>query len=503
MKLFDPRLVAFAALFTVLTGAQGEGQGCVVYVQDDDDDSAACEPEACGPQPELALYCEDGSLASMSCVDTEDGCRWQFDDCSDPCRDGYCGGECFTDEDCGAGYTCEGEQVCPENAYCFAPDVPGTCVYTGSGCSSDFDCAEGYYCAYYSYYGYDSNEEPADAPVQAYGECLPLERWYCASDADCGEGYYCAYFDYAYGYDGNGSGDSAGMPAPGGECAPIEGTYCGSDIDCGPGYVCELYCPDGSYCDAIGGYCVAEPPSYCESDLDCREGEHCELICPPSPDGVSCDAVGGYCAADSRTCWSADGAEYQPGESFGGCGECTCTDSGEIICLMIYCPEGCFSDAECGDGYTCEGEQVCPEGAACFAADTPGRCAPKSCSFDTDCPDGFHCEGSSVCPPDATCVWEGEPGSCVADAPASCYSSSDCGPGQHCSTEDGDCGSACDPNSDMACLMACVGECIDDAVDCTAVLCAMVECHEGETPAPPEPGQCCSTSCAPAESAPH
>lgn len=65
-----------------------------------DDCDAECTPADCGPQPEIAKLCDDGSVVGAElCMEVEDGnCGWTFPECPSPvpgegpCAPGECGG---------------------------------------------------------------------------------------------------------------------------------------------------------------------------------------------------------------------------------------------------------------------------------------------------------------------------------------------------------------------------------------------------------------------------
>ena len=122
-------------------------------------------------------------------------------------------GECWTDEDCSEGQTCEGAITCPEGAVCILPASPGTCEPgPESECWTDKDCNVGEICE---------------------------------GAVTCPEGAFCI------------------LPASPGTCAPRPGADCWTDEDCRKDETCEGAhpCPEGMFCilPATPGTC--EPAS--------------------------------------------------------------------------------------------------------------------------------------------------------------------------------------------------------------------------------------------------
>jgi hypothetical protein len=144
--------------------------------------------------------------------------------------------------------------------------------------------------------------------------------------------------------------------------------------------------------------------------------------------------------------------------------DCAGPDPVVLICVQGACelPAGngsCWQDAECGAGSYCEGETICPCGALCDVADSPGKCVPVpdgcckedgecaakgldrclanvcvpalaagTCWAADDCSAGQSCEGSTTCPCGANCV--SNPGKCAdPPPPLCCMTSNDC-PGE-------------------------------------------------------------------------
>lgn len=101
----------------------------------------------------------------------------------------------------------------------------------------------------------------------------------------------------------------------------------------------------------------------------------------------------------------------------------------------VQVPKECFTDEDCPEGQTCQGENVCPEGAFCILPDQPGQCKQvlKECFEDIDCPDGQTCVGAGTgCPPGMFCILPVEPTPGVCLETQECYSNEDCPEGQTC-----------------------------------------------------------------------
>ena len=70
----------------------------------------------------------------------------------------------------------------------------------------------------------------------------------------------------------------------------------------------------------------------------------------------ACGPTGGGCCKDDSQC------------KIGLCANSVCKDPGELK------PGACWTDAQCGKGGVCKGANICPCGANCFVADSPGTC---------------------------------------------------------------------------------------------------------------------------------
>lgn len=160
---------------------------------------------------------------------------------------------------------------------------------------------------------------------------------------------------------------------------------CGGDVigqakcvndawQCEPGWMFIDDCPAGS-CFGL--------PYPCET---CPNGWACEpnAACVGSCDGVvclECPAAGGQAIFGACECHCTDSGEYTCKLAGGCCNEdLDCGDEVFVPCVNHVCkqptPTGCWSDAECPPGKTCQGASVCGCGQVCGAPDMPGQCAP-------------------------------------------------------------------------------------------------------------------------------
>jgi hypothetical protein len=218
-----------------------------------------------------------------------------------------------------------------------------------------------------------------------YGGAAPV---CCTTSADCPE-----YF----GEEWQGSQCIAGVckpnPAPG---------LCWTDSDCGGAYGS---CFGGSVCPCLAdcdmedqlGKCSA-PPGCCTTSADCDQkpfvepqcvAGNCESKPPPGQCWTDADCGGSTC---QNACICPCGMICACGGQMGWCeggpppppppGCCTsdwqCGDYVYSPCVSGVCKQPvaghCWKDAECAPGQTCVGAFVCPCGAACGQAETPGKC---------------------------------------------------------------------------------------------------------------------------------
>jgi peptidoglycan-associated lipoprotein len=99
----------------------------------------------------------------------------------------------------------------------------------------------------------------------------------------------------------------------------------------------------------------------------------------------------------------------------------TCQEKGEV-CVNGTCQE-CATDANCKEGFTCQGNKCVPKG--------------PECARDEQCPGGRICEAGKCaepqCSPTAPCTspLACQKGRCVLP-PGACASNTDCAEGQEC-----------------------------------------------------------------------
>lgn len=201
--------------------------------------------------------------------------------------------------------------------------------------------------------------------------------------------------------------------------------------------------------------CIPVPPGQTEGE--CAVSADCDAL--PAP--YRCI---GYWTCDDALC------NYHCGTP-----EPECTTAADCVGLPSDCPAtwacvGGQCQADCGtEPAGCYGDQDCPSGTYCNAADVClpppgckpgmgcpavcyGQCVPNSggCSSNADCGPGQVCQAVACpampCEPGAPCI-ECPPPTCV-DAPSDeCTSDADCGPGAYCAYEACTGGGACPPGA--------------------------------------------------------
>lgn len=331
--------------------------------------------------------------------------------------------------DCDGTWSCSNEQC----SFSCLPDVPEKVLCQvdeqcgkGQHCSlSDGDCQLEVFCP--------RGEEGGDlCQVECLGECVddaPVTG--CQSDDDCAEGEVCQFIDCAMPAGAAADQRAPFMCEPMGECVPeLIPVDCTSDSDCPSGMMCQIdvvcdalpcECPEGTECMCASpcftqGTCVPAIPGECQSDNDCPTGYMCitEVACP------ACEA----CDEDM------------------GCGcKAECIETS--MCVPVPPPSECFSDFDCGPGFTCEymcGAYDCPPGADCAQEYCPGVCVPvtppSECFQDADCPAGFFCEfiyDGFKCGPGEKCMG---PGVCQPiEEPIYCVDDSECPSGMFCTAD--------------------------------------------------------------------
>ncbi len=325
-------------------------------------------------QGQCIWHCKDECIPSAEvCGDGKD------DDCDGVPDDGCC----LTDKECPPGQVCQVTGPCPAcpcdpNSFVPCPpcDCWGQCVEPPqpAQCYEEADCAPGQSCEITNDCCPPKGCLPGmicPAVCVPCGECV-AQSGCCASDFDCPAGAVCVV------------GVCEKLPAPG---------LCWSDAQCKAGEHCigAITCPCGAQCFAASqpGKCKGEEPlpgTACYGSDDCQWNETCQITndcCAPEGclPGMECPAV--------------------------------CVPCGECVPLKSECNQ----DADCGAGFLCEVQAVCPP---CVYADPPckvaclavGKCIPTQsteCSSDADCPPGQVCTEVAECPP---CVYADPP--CMA-----------------------------------------------------------------------------------------
>lgn len=383
--------------------------------------------------------------------------------CSDDCSDDFCAGVT-----CGDNATCNPNTGACECNTGFEGDPVAGCTQATAPitCEADTDCPENATC------DTDAGECVCDEGyIQEGEECVEDTTEGCTEDADCPENATCD----------TDSGECVcddGYTMEDGVCVEDATDLC-ADVDCPENATCnaetgECECDEGYVMD--GEECIEEPE--CTEDADCDDGVACNGAETCGDDGA-CVAGEDQCG-DEATC-NADADT------------CECNDD-----TLVYDPEtsscvACVADADCDDGITCNGTEMCVEGACTAGEDQCGDEA--TCNPDADtcvCDDGvsywheasetcvacltdLHCDDGQACNGLETCV----DNACEAGTPI------DCGDNATCSDPDGTC--VCDEGyhmDDMSglCVANCTGdvEC-DDGLACNGLeTCVDGVCTAGE-----------------------
>lgn len=419
-----------------------------------------------------AVVCACGAECEPSpgTCEGSDGCCTSDDDCGDDqvCRGGDpdgggCApapdiGECYTDEDCGPGIVCEGAVICGCAEKCLI--TLGECNVSRDCCMLDTDCGPDRICRGRNALGDDGTCVPLLGEGQCFelddcgpdtfceggsvcgcteecaiamGSCEPVGPACCAGDSECTGDQVCALPSTMT--DGRCVAPAAeGECWSSSECAPSESCInmmtcgclpcqmpempgvcleesgcCGGDTDCPPGWVCR-----GQNENEGAGACApGPPPGTCYGPVDCDgaaciEGLECGCL-------VDCVSMLGFCEGAAPCCsWDTPCPEDQV---------CAGLDENAPSTVLGQCEPlvagACWTDAECGRGWHCEGASHC--GCACEVEPTPGQCVEdeprRCCGADTECMRGEVCVGDrtlqqGIClpaPPERACY---EPRDC-------------------------------------------------------------------------------------------
>jgi hypothetical protein len=321
--------------------------------------------------------------------------------------------ECFVDSDC---YGIYGEL--PYAPGCDWACLNNQCVFDCSQeeCFTDDDCAAGYHCEF-AVYGEPQPGNPDDPTDSGEAVDPSMPEQTCLDDADCPAGMWCALADCPQGYDCEPYGVCMGdYPPYPGMCVPNDNpSECQSDWQCEEMYGSTPYgrwaCMNGK-CQVFGDEC---PPMTCENDADCGDGAMCvyEGFCDDA--GMCCEYS--YCIFDNKPCESNH--ECGPGEA---CINGMCQPDDSCVCPEYYAPvcgeDGVTYDNPCFA--ECRGVKVVSDGACqqeCAAYDAAGNClcggfagfacpAGEVCVFnDANCdPEQGGADCMGICVPEETCV---------------------------------------------------------------------------------------------------
>lgn len=274
------------------------------------------------------------------------------------------------------------------NSEIWSPTEKGIECRAGNDCRSGY-CQQGTCCA-------AECKGPCKTCSPGTGACVPVIS---ADDPDdCTGALTC---------------DAAGA------CKKKNGNVCTSAGDCASGF-----CIDGFCCErACGGQCEA-------CDVGGREGRCVPVAGEPHAQrprcakgdatcGGTCDGITTVCSYPSAVtvCGRSCGEKLETVSTCDGKGAClrgspqSC--AGNFVCASATaCKTECASDADCLDGYRCEGK-VCSPVALCKGTlVTKGRevvdCAPYTCEQGglcrTSCASVADCAEPNVCSADGRCV---------------------------------------------------------------------------------------------------
>lgn len=360
---------------------------------------------------------------------------------------------CYSDAECGGLGSCVGGLACGCESDCVSQ--LGTCEQFDPCCKSDADCDPGLVCVAAGVAG-----GGLCLPPPGEGQCFRQEdcggESVCLDQALCGCAMNCisaagacqALPDGCCKFaDACPAGQQCVFPFGGqqeevGVCRdwPEEGS-CWTGETCGAEEVCvgAVVCPCGQTCETESqGLCLpASQDICCTEDADCPVGWTCvqgkNPICKPLPPAGSC--------WDKTDCGLAQACDFV---QLCECGQ-ECPFEDQMGTCNNYMPWGCcITDYDCKDGSHCV-----PMGPGKL-----GRCMwsdqwSSGCWEDADCPEGQTCNGEFICGCEEYCNTYEMQGQCGSPPPEGCcYSAMDCPTGQSCTGDAGNAGS-CVPKAEF------------------------------------------------------
>jgi hypothetical protein len=420
---------------------------CLPGTPPDCNDGVACTDDSCDAGSDACVNtpndanCDDQELCTTDSCDSVSGCAnvpvvcppgQQCDSADGICKTPP---ECTVDADCDNGFFCDGAEIC----------FTGTCLP-----GTPPDCDDGVGCTV------DTCDELNDACVNTPDDascddnnvctgsetCDPVNDCQPGTPLDCDDGQLCTT-DSCAPLTGC---DNAAVECPAGEqCDPADGICkappgCTVDADCDD----TLFCNGAETCDTATGTCQPGTPPDCDDGVGCTVDTCDETsdTCVNTPNDANCDD-GDVCNG-SETCDAT--LDCQAGTPL-DCDDqelCT-TDSCDSVSgcanVPVECPAGeicdstdglckpepdCTVDADCDDGFFCNGVETCDVATGTCQAGTPPDCDDGvDCTVDTcdevndacantpddlSCPDdGLFCTGDEICDPAAGCVSTGDP----------------------------------------------------------------------------------------------
>jgi len=156
--------------------------------------------------------------------------------------------------------------------------------------------------------------------------------------------------------------------------------------------------------------------------------------------------------ADAEADAETDADEDLCGAIHTGCcsGTCHCTEGDCVqrngigppgVCKTPDLGGGCWQDSDCGFAEVCQGANVCPCGASCYVADSPGTCVPSERCAGSGGPP--YCIGDA-CPEGYFCMELGADDTCHAVVTfPSCWTDDDCDGGLCSGADICNCGVFC------------------------------------------------------------